>query len=76
MLEEHPVIFIGNGAAKCKGLIDHKNATFLENIDVSAINMVTLSLNQFRNNIFEDVAYFEPFYLKDFRATTPKKGLL
>ena len=61
MLEKRPVIFIGNGATKCKGVIDHKNATFLDNINVSAINMVTLSLNQFRNQIFEDVAYFEPF---------------
>lgn len=76
LLEERPVIFLGNGAKKCQGVIDHTNAMFLDDIDVSAGNMVSLSLNQFRNKIFEDVAYFEPFYLKDFRATTPKKGVL
>jgi tRNA threonylcarbamoyladenosine biosynthesis protein TsaB len=76
LLDERSVIFLGNGAEKCKGIINHANATFLNNIDVSAVNMITLSQGQFRNNFFEDVAYFEPFYLKDFRATTPKKGLL
>jgi len=76
LLDERPVIFFGNGAEKCKNLINRANATFVNNIDVSAVNMITLSQGQFRNNFFEDVAYFEPFYLKDFRATTPKKGLL
>jgi len=75
MLEERPVIFFGNGAHKCKELITHKNALFVDDIDFSAVNMVTLSNQQFANKVFEDVAYFEPFYLKDFRATTPKKGL-
>ena len=76
ILKERPLVFLGNGATKCKGIINHPNAIFLDDIDVSAINMISLSLNQFNNKIFEDVAYFEPFYLKDFRATTPKKGLL
>ena len=75
MLEERPVIFFGNGAQKCKELIIHENALFVDDIEFSAVNMVTLSNQQFANKAFEDVAYFEPFYLKDFRATTPKKGL-
>lgn len=76
MLEEKPVIFFGNGAHKCKDLITHENALFVENIDFSAVNMVTLSNHQYENKTFEDVAYFEPFYLKDFRATKPRKGIL
>ena len=76
ILEERPVIFFGNGANKCKELINHKNAVFVENIEFSSVNMITLSNSLYANQIFEDVAYFEPFYLKDFRATTPKKGIL
>ena len=75
MLEERPVIFFGNGTYKCKELLTHKNALFVDDIEFSAVNMVTLSNQQFANKAFEDIAYFEPFYLKDFRATTPKKGL-
>lgn len=75
MLEERPVIFFGNGASKCKEFITHKNALFVDDIEFSAVNMITLSNQQFVNKAFEDVAYFEPFYLKDFRATTPKKGM-
>jgi tRNA threonylcarbamoyladenosine biosynthesis protein TsaB len=76
ILQKRPVVFFGSGAEKCKGMISHENAIFLDHIDVSAINMVTLSNYQFENKRFEDIAYFEPFYLKDFRATTPKKGLI
>jgi tRNA threonylcarbamoyladenosine biosynthesis protein TsaB len=76
LLEERPVVFLGNGAKKCQGIINHPNAMFLDEIDVSAYKMIALSHNQFMKKNYEDVAYFEPFYLKDFRATTPKKGLL
>ena len=75
MLAERTVIFFGDGAHKCKEFITHKNALFVDDIEFSAVNMVTLSNQQYVNKVFEDVAYFEPFYLKDFRATTPKKGL-
>ena len=76
MLGQHKMVFFGNGAAKCKEVIRHDNALFLDNLELSAKNMVSLSEKQFLNKQFEDVAYFEPFYLKDFQATTPKKPIL
>ncbi len=75
-LESNKVIFFGDGADKCKDVIQHPNAVFLENIFPSAANMVVIALGKFKNQEFEDVAYFEPFYLKDFIAGIPKvKGL-
>ena len=75
-LESNKVIFFGDGAHKCKDVIQHPNAVFLENIFPSAANMVVIALGKFKNQEFEDVAYFEPFYLKDFVAGVPKvKGL-
>ncbi len=75
-LKSNKVFFFGDGAAKCKEVIQHPNAVFLENIFASAANMVVIALEKFNNKQFEDVAYFEPFYLKDFIAGVPKvKGL-
>lgn len=75
-LEKNQVIFFGDGADKCKDLIQHSNAVFLENVFPSAKNMAGIVLDKFNKQQFEDVAYFEPFYLKDFIAGTPKvKGL-
>jgi tRNA threonylcarbamoyladenosine biosynthesis protein TsaB len=68
-----PVYFIGNGVAKTKDIICHKNAQFIENKLPSAKQMCALSYTKFKNNDFEDVAYFEPFYLKDFIAIPSKK---
>lgn len=63
------IYFFGDGAAKCKEVLSlKKNALFIENVFPSAKNMVPLSEKAFLNNQFEDVAYFEPFYLKDFVA--------
>lgn len=76
ILEKRKVVFFGNGADKCKLSITHKNAIFMKDILASAANMASLSNISYINNQFEDVAYFEPFYLKDFIATTPKKKLL
>ncbi len=72
ILEKQPVYFFGNGAEKCKRVLQHPNARFLENINPLAENMIMLAEKAFAENKFEDVAYFEPFYLKDFIATTPK----
>ncbi len=66
------VLFFGPGSAKCKSLINHKNAVFKESIFPSAKNLGTLGLRKFLNKDFENVAYFEPYYLKDFLAG-PKK---
>lgn len=67
------VTFIGDGAPKCAAVIQHPNAVFSEQNFNSAANMSKLAYKAFINADFEDVAYFEPFYLKDFVFTTPKK---
>ena len=73
LLELSPVYFIGNGVTKTRDIITHKNALFIENKLPSAKHMGALSFEKFRNRNFEDVAYFEPFYLKDFIAIPSKK---
>ena len=73
LLESAPVYFVGNGVAKTKDLITHKNAQFIEDKLPSAQQMCALSYDKFKSNAFEDVAYFEPFYLKDFIAIPSKK---
>jgi len=67
------ITFIGDGAAKCRDLIQNPNATFLEDNFNTASNMSAHAHQQFLAAKFEDVAYFEPFYLKDFMITESKK---
>ena len=74
-LEKHPVYFFGNGAAKCKTKIIHPNAHFLDGVYPLAKWMFPLAERQMLNEEFENVAYFEPFYLKEFVASQPKKLL-
>ena len=74
-LDEHPVYFFGNGAQKCQAAINHPNAHFIKNIEPLAKWMQPLAEKRFLNEQFEDVAYFVPFYLKDFVAKMPKKLL-
>ena len=74
-LDEHPVYFFGNGALKCQEAISHPNAHFIEDIHPIAKWMQPLAEKRFLNEQFEDVAYFVPFYLKDFVAKLPKKLL-
>jgi len=76
ILEAHPVCFFGNGADKCKAVLDHPNAIFIDGINPSATTMIDPVLKKYQLKQFEDVAYFEPFYLKDFIATVPKKKVL
>ena len=66
------VLFFGDGALKCKEIISHKNAKFIEGINPSAKNLGILANAKFENKDFEDVAYFEPYYLKDFVAGKKK----
>ena len=73
VLEERPVVFFGNGAAKCKDIIKHDNAIFIDGIEPLAKNMLPLADKAIAQGKTEDVAYFEPFYLKDFIAGTSKK---
>ncbi len=75
LLKENKIIFFGDGAEKCKELIRHPHAIFLPGIYPSARQMAELSHKAFLEGRFEDIAYFEPFYLKDFIATTPKKNV-
>lgn len=72
ILERYQMIYFGNGAAKCRDLIQHPNAIFLDGIETSARYMVSLAESAWQQNCFENLAYFEPFYLKDFVATIPK----
>lgn len=74
-LTQGKVVFFGDGAEKCSKLISSENAIFAENIYPLASDMTVLALKQYKENKFQDVAYFEPFYLKEFQATTPKKKI-
>jgi tRNA threonylcarbamoyladenosine biosynthesis protein TsaB len=73
-LEKNKVVFFGDGAEKCKLLLNnHPNVVFIDNVEPSAQYVNQLASSKFKQGIFEDVAYFEPYYLKEFLATTPKK---
>lgn len=73
LLESHQLIFVGNGATKTKTVINHRNATFLDDVKPVAVDMLALSEKAFREKHFIDVAYSTPLYLKEFQATVPKK---
>ncbi|MDP2089339.1 MAG: tRNA (adenosine(37)-N6)-threonylcarbamoyltransferase complex dimerization subunit type 1 TsaB [Flavobacteriaceae bacterium] len=68
-LDSEKVYFLGDGTEKCQSVINHPNAVFLLNTFPSANEMGSLSEEKFQKKEFEDVAYFEPFYLKDFVTT-------
>lgn len=74
-LDKQPIYFMGNGADKCVETIQHSNAHFIKNIVPRAKNMIPLAEMAMAKEQFEDVAYFEPFYLKEFVATKSKKLL-
>lgn len=74
-LSQSNVLFFGNGADKCDDCITDSNARFLKGVYPSAKYMVKLSEQAYAAKQFADTAYFEPFYLKDFVATTPKKNI-
>lgn len=66
------VHFLGSGAEKIKGIFNSKNLTFHLDVVPSAKEMALISFDKFKNKDFEDVAYFEPYYLKDFVLQTKK----
>lgn len=76
ILNTRKVFFFGNGAKKCKETLSHPNAFFPGDENPLARNMATLAFNAYENGSFENVAYFEPFYLKDFIATIPKRKVI
>ncbi len=74
VLEKNQVVFFGDGAEKCKTLLSqYTNAVFIDNVEPSAKFVNQLATEKFNKQQFENVAYFEPYYLKEFLATTPKK---
>ena len=73
-LEQGSVLFIGDGAGKCADVIKHPNAHFCQ-CNPKASAMLQPAMTAYKEKRFEDVAYFEPFYLKEFVATVSKKKL-
>ena len=73
-LEQGPCLFIGDGAGKCADVIKHPNARFCQ-CWPKASSMLEPAMAAYKEKRFEDVAYFEPFYLKEFVATVSKKKL-
>ena len=71
-LEQGPVCFFGDGAAKCRDVIMHPNALFIDGINPLAKYMLPLAEQAMARQDFQDVAYFEPYYLKEFIATKSK----
>lgn len=70
---ERSVYFFGTGAAKCRDVIGHPGAQFVDTFSNSAAWLLGPALAAYARQQFEDVAYFEPFYLKDFVGTVPKR---
>ncbi len=77
LFKKHTIYFAGDGADKCKEIFTNQpHAKFLDDFQISSKYMVEIANKKFENKEFEDVAYFEPYYLKDFIAGKPKvKGL-
>lgn len=72
-LQDNCILFFGDGADKCHGVLGHNpNAQFLSPFNNSATFLTQIALTKFNNKQFEDVAYFEPYYLKDFIAGKKK----
>lgn len=69
---DRKVIFVGDGALKAQGILQLPNADFDSKIYPSAKFLVQAAVEKFRNKDFEDIAYFEPFYLKDFQGVKKK----
>lgn len=67
LLKKNKIYFFGDGAMKCKNMLAHQsNAIFIENIFPTAASMISFSEEKFQEKNFEDIALFEPFYLKEF----------
>lgn len=71
-LDKNKMLFFGDGSNKCQRLITHDNAVFIDNIIPSAKEIGEMAESKYQNREFEDLAYYEPFYLKEFRMAKPK----
>ena len=77
LLSNHKIIFFGDGAEKCERVLgENENALFVTDFVNSAKDLVDIAGHKFQERNFENTAYFEPFYLKDFLTTQPKKTIL
>ena len=76
LLATHRMYFFGNGSDKVKEVLPAVNAHYIEKTEISARHIASLSEQLWQEKKFVDVAYFEPFYLKDFIATTPRKKVI
>ena len=76
LLAAQKVYFFGNGSEKVKSILASPNACFIDQVETSARHLVPLSEELYQQEQFVDTAYFEPFYLKDFIATVPKKKII
>jgi tRNA threonylcarbamoyladenosine biosynthesis protein TsaB len=74
--ESKKIVFFGDGAMKCKDVIKRENTVFVEDFRISANHMYKPAMTALQEDRFEDVAYFEPFYLKNFITTVPRKNIL
>lgn len=70
-LEKNPIYFIGEGATKCREIIEHTNANFLDDVIPNAAHLGKMGYSKWMQQDFEDTATFEPFYLKDFLIRKP-----
>ncbi|MBT8282159.1 MAG: tRNA (adenosine(37)-N6)-threonylcarbamoyltransferase complex dimerization subunit type 1 TsaB [Muriicola sp.] len=68
--EKGPVYLVGSGATKCEGVLEHPNLHFDDSVIPSSVSICKEVYQKFKSKDFEDVAYFEPFYLKDFILQT------
>lgn len=72
VLAERRILFFGDGAAKCRDVIRHPNAQFIDDIVPLAEDMLALAIKAYNAGRFEDVAYYTPYYLKEFVASKPR----
>lgn len=76
LLDGHKLILFGDGAQKCKSMLTRTNAIFIDDVFPSAAGMILPATQKFNRGMYEDMAYFEPWYLKNFVAGIPKiRGL-
>jgi tRNA threonylcarbamoyladenosine biosynthesis protein TsaB len=73
--DSYRIVFFGDGASKCRNIIRRENSLFIDDFAMSASFMHLPAFQSLKLKQFEDVAYFEPFYLKDFITTTPRKSI-
>lgn len=76
ILADHKVYFFGNGSDKIRNILTAPNAYYIEHVETSARHMTVITEQLWARQQFVDVAYFEPYYLKDFIATVPRKKVL